>query len=298
MEIADVEILSNSTLTKFSKGSSSDPQSDKVGHEAIFSSVTTNGTEYKNSKKAYYSDEALDLYNNNLLTNKTYNVYLDKYGYAIGVDLYAGDDNYVFISGIKLNNSPIAVTRADANAIFTDGTAKTISVNVKDSNKNIETVQRGSLSGKAYFEKFGSTYYDADHENAVVNRWYTYTVDKDGVYTLTPAARMLTTRQAAAKTIKCDNVVLDRTGPTAGDTAPHATAAERIYGNDASVYIIPELDHVSGTSVTNKVITGVDGLFWITADSHTVKQGIYQTKVTLDFRNLMDEQTAGSLPEG
>ena len=261
VEIADVEILSNSTLTKFSKGSSSDPQSDKVGHEAIFSSVTTNGTEYKNSKKAYYSDEALDLYNNNLLTNKTYNVFLDKYGYAIGVDLYAGDDNYVFISGIKLNNSPIAVTRADANAIFTDGTAKTISVNVKDSNKNIETVQRGSLSGKAYFEKFGSTYYDADHENAVVNRWYTYTVDKDNVYTLTPAARMLTTRQAAAKTIKCDNVVLDRTVPTAGDTAPHATAAERIYGNDASVYIIPELDHVSGTSVTNKVITGVDGLY-------------------------------------
>ena len=261
VEIADVEILSNSTLTKFSKGSSSDPQSDKVGHEAIFSSVTTNGTEYKNSKKAYYSDEALDLYNNNLLTNKTYNVYLDKYGYAIGVDLYAGDDNYVFISGIKLNNSPIAVTRADANAIFTDGTAKTISVNVKDSNKNIETVQRGSLSGKAYFEKFGSTYYDADHENAVVNRWYTYTVDKDNVYTLTPAARMLTTRQAAAKTIKCDNVVLDRTAPTIGDPAPHATAAERIYGNDASVYIIPELDHVSGTSVTNKVITGVDGLY-------------------------------------
>ncbi len=261
VEIADVEILSNSTLTKFSKGSSSDPQSDKVGHEAIFSSVTTNGTEYKNSKKAYYSDEALDLYNNNLLTNKTYNVYLDKYGYAIGVDLYAGDDNYVFISGIKLNNSPIAVTRADANAIFTDGTAKTISVNVKDSNKNIETVQRGSLSGKAYFEKFGSTYYDADHENAVANRWYTYTVDKDNVYTLTPAARMLTTRQAAAKTIKCDNVVLDRTAPTIGDPAPHATAAERIYGNDASVYIIPELDHVSGTSVTNKVITGVDGLY-------------------------------------
>lgn len=56
---------------------------------------------------------------------------------------------------------------------------------------------------------------------------------------------------------------------------------------------------ITGNAVAvHEPVTGVDGLFWITADSHTVKQGIYQTKVTLDFRNLMDEQTAGSLPEG
>lgn len=50
------------------------------------------------------------------------------------------------------------------------------------------------------------------------------------------------------------------------------------------------------TVVVHEPVTGVDGLFWILSDSHTVRQGIYQTTVTLDFRNLMDRQEAGSVP--
>lgn len=55
---------------------------------------------------------------------------------------------------------------------------------------------------------------------------------------------------------------------------------------------------ITGNAVAvHEPVTGVEGLFWITADSHTVRRGVYQTKVTLDFRNLMDGQTAGSLPK-
>ncbi len=55
---------------------------------------------------------------------------------------------------------------------------------------------------------------------------------------------------------------------------------------------------ITGNAVAvHEPVTGVDGLFWITADSHTVRRGVYQTKVTLDFRNLMDGQAAGSLPK-
>lgn len=55
---------------------------------------------------------------------------------------------------------------------------------------------------------------------------------------------------------------------------------------------------ITGNAVAvHEPVTGVDGLFWITADSHTVRRGVYQTKVTLDFRDLMDGQTAGSLPK-
>ena len=65
------------------------------------------------------------------------------------------------------------------------------------------------------------------------------------------------------------------------------------------VQYLGNVKRVTGNAVAvHEPVTGVEGLCWITADSHTVKQGIYQTKVTLDFRNLMDEQTAGSLPEG
>lgn len=49
--------------------------------------------------------------------------------------------------------------------------------------------------------------------------------------------------------------------------------------------------------VVEEPITGTYGTFWITADSHTVPNGVYRTKVTLDFRNLMDKQTAGSVPK-
>jgi len=49
-------------------------------------------------------------------------------------------------------------------------------------------------------------------------------------------------------------------------------------------------------AAVHEPVTGTDGLFWILSDAHTWKRGVYQTTVTLDFRNLMDEQTAGSLP--
>lgn len=48
--------------------------------------------------------------------------------------------------------------------------------------------------------------------------------------------------------------------------------------------------------VVHEPVTGTDGLFWIQSDQHTKKNGIYRTKVTLDFRNLMDKQQAGSVP--
>lgn len=48
--------------------------------------------------------------------------------------------------------------------------------------------------------------------------------------------------------------------------------------------------------VVHEPITGTNGLFWIQSDQHTLKNGIYRTRVTLDFRNLMDKQDAGSMP--
>ena len=40
--------------------------------------------------------------------------------------------------------------------------------------------------------------------------------------------------------------------------------------------------------------SGVSGLFWIDADTHTWKNGQYFCKLTLNFRNLLDETSAGS----
>ena len=184
VKISDVEIMSNCELTEFSKGDKNEWNSDSVSD--LFSSVTTGGKTYDATATAAYSDNALDLYSQDHLTGKTYNIYLDTYGYAIGVDLYAGKDNYVFITGYDMGNN------ADAGAIFVDGSMKTIKVNVKDTNKNVTNVTDNAEGGKAYFAQWNSTNFADVDERAVVNRWFTYT-EIDGVYTLTPAVRMMTT---------------------------------------------------------------------------------------------------------
>jgi len=57
-------------------------------------------------------------------------------------------------------------------------------------------------------------------------------------------------------------------------------------------------DLIAGNCVVlRESVTGLYGLFWIDADAHTwTKDGGYSTKLTLNFKNIMDEQEAGSLP--
>ena len=273
-KISDVEILTDSTITKYSKNSDNDPHSDT--NEALFNSVTSGGVEYAGAEMAYYSDEVLDLYNNNLLTGKTYNIYLDPYGNAIGVDLYAGEDNYVFITGFDLKGSSIAMGNADAGAIFLDGQMQTISVNVQDTNKNIQRASAADgKGGQKYFEEWNTTNYSAA-EACVVNRWFTYTVDNNNVYTLTPATRMFTTRTTSAETIKCNNVILDRDDKHSSDSSAHPVIATdgsvRAYGNDNSLYIVASMGSVTNT--TNDVITGVDGMY----------TGVQSVEIELEYR--------------
>ena len=274
--VDDVEIMSDVAITKFSKGSDIEVNSDTV--TGFFKNLTTGGQNYDSSAKARYSDEALDLYSNNLLTNKTYNVYLDNYGYAIGVELFSGEDNYVFITGFDGNGSNIANGTAKANAIFTDGTTKAINVNVKDTNKNIDAMVTAATSAsKDYYEEWvdpATTGKAFSH-----NRWYTYTEDKNGEYTLNPVERMFTTEVAkgattpalAALTIKCNNVRLteDPSQGTEQGPVPNTGAAgwtaRRAYGNDDSIYIIAEMDETSKAAadqdLTGKVITDVDAIY-------------------------------------
>ncbi len=51
-----------------------------------------------------------------------------------------------------------------------------------------------------------------------------------------------------------------------------------------------------GTVVVKEPYTGLYGLFYIDADTHTWKQGQYYNKLTVNFKSIMDEQEAGSLP--
>ena len=275
VKVSDVEIMTDSALTAFSKDDDDNWDSDI--DPALFDSVTTGGKKYEATATAAYSDDALELYSDDRLTGKTYNIYLDQYGYAIGVDLYAGEDNYVFITGFDMNTSAISASEADAGAIFTDGTMRTIKVNVKSTNDNIDKVKNvdNSPNGKNYFKKWNTTNYYNVEQRARVNRWFTYT-EVDGIYTLTPAVRMMTTQALSMQqagdpnreVIKCSNVVLDRTAAHASDKNGisntidvHPTTAEnvRVYGNDNSVFLVAEVDDTDAT--TGKSISGIEGVY-------------------------------------
>ena len=282
VKVSDVEIMTDSTLTAFSKGSDDDWNSDI--NEALFDSVTTGGKKYESTATAAYSDDALELYSDDRLTGKSYNIYLDQYGYAIGVDLYAGEDNYVFITGFDMNTSAISASEADAGAIFVDGTFRTIKVNVKDTNKNIDKAvdATNNPDGTDYFQKWNTTNYNSVDQRARVNRWFTYT-EVDGIYTLTPAVRMITTQAAtmvaADEVIKCSNVVLDRTTGHASDTAnthPAVAGNVRVYGNDDSVFLVAEVDDTDGTA---KSISGIEGVYTgvqnVEIDLFTGSDGLY-----------------------
>ena len=245
--LTEAEVLENSTVTKFS-----------TDDTLVVDKLTVDGTQYEAAAKAYFDKDTLEEYDQSLLTDMSYNVYLDPYGNAIGVELYEGTLNYVFITGYDRTGSNISIKTADAAAIFLDGTMDTITVNVTDTNKNIDKLDgkdendAGNLTGDdRYYEQWTS---GGDRS---LNRWYTYTVTENGVYTLKPVGdgeRMIVTNLADGTVINCSNVRLDDMYGWNG----------RAYGNDNSVYITAEagsVDNSANYGAAKDAITEVEGLY-------------------------------------
>ena len=270
--LGDVDILEDSTISEYS----SDDGNDDT-HEAKVTKLTTGGEEYSANEKAFYDDEILYQYNENLLTDNTYNVYLDQYGYFLGVDLFEGTKNYVFITGFDRNSSNLAVKTATAGAIFLDGTMENIEVNVTATDSNIEDAWDDFENGKNnadLYVKWSTQGYENREGSGTgawadlnkygingiynLNQWYTYTVNDAGVYTLKPAVRSTVTGygtlpvdpDAEDTVIRTDNLsVRDDEGITG-----------RVYGEDATVFLTVDLDEVD-TSKGAYAITDVNGVY-------------------------------------
>ena len=209
------------------------------------SNVKAGGTTYKYSSAADYDFEVLDNYTTTSgtinLKDKTYNIYLDTHGNLLGIDLVTNADNYVFIAGVDTNGSNISSKNYDASAIFTDGTMKTIKF--KSDKSKID------LSG----------------DLALVNTWCTYTVDKDGVYTLTEVKSQINEANKvkvaqyhdAAFSTEIDKKHIALKGQS-GSVAGYDYKA--VYGNDDSVYLLAELKKLNGKGIisdVDSIVTGV-----------------------------------------
>ena len=217
--ISDVEIMSNVEISKFSANGSN------------VTAVTVDGTKYDSSATLTYDTGVLSNYTANNLKDATYNVYLDQYGYVIGVDVVDKVNNYVFITGVDDASSNLSTKTWDANAIFMDGTSAVIEV------KNDGTLTK---------------------DGPIINQWFTYTKSSSDVYTLDAI-------ESTSEISFDDNGDVAQKHSTEGEVPKiddkHISVpgiSSRVYGNDESVYLLAELDKVTVSPDSYAVIKGVD----------------------------------------
>ena len=242
--ISDPEVLAAVTLNGFSRNSY----------------VVSDGTQYDYNTTVEYDSDTLDNYTSisatQQLKDTQYNVYLDPYGYLIGVKIVDAVNNYVFLTGIDLATSNLKRQTAKAAGILTDGTFVEFTMDLTNSVSFYK--QGGKSAANAITFADGAEF----TSGPLWNTWCTYTVDKDGVYTLTEV------KQDANKTSKdkagqyhdhkafapaADGTVTP-TANAAGkkindkNTSLKAAAAKYVYGNDKTVYIVPELKKIASDS--------------------------------------------------
>ena len=206
------------------------------------SNVTVGGTKYDFSNAAYYDNEALKVYtgeNNNdtiNLKDTTYNVYLDTYGNLIGLEEVDAVDNYVFITGADENSSNLATKTTDANALFLDGTSKVIEVS-----------------------KTKGDGFDNTTISPVINKWFTYTVDKNGVYTLKDikSTGYTTALKVGQSKTQAGDIEIDKKHVSLDGSGDFT----KVYGNADSIYLTASLKKVTKSGNNNyAVISGVDNV--------------------------------------
>ena len=249
--IENVETVEETTISKFTKGKS----------------VTSEGTEYKYASTAMYDEEVLDEYDQSNMKSTSYNIYLDPYGYLIGIDIVEETSRYLFLTGIDGNTSNLSNKTADANVIFLDGTMETVKVDMSDSE-----LDNGNDLVPA----------------ALLNTWCTYSVDKNGVYTLVQVADDVAAFEEDEDGIAYADGDTDKVGQgwtkgADGDAAADiatidkkhvsldgigAAGFNKVYGNDESVYITAEVSQIQADVIGDGnnnpgaavIISGVDSI--------------------------------------
>ena len=226
--IGEPEVITDTKLTKYSAQNY----------------LVADGTQYDYAmmgklavNTSRFGEKALDTFNNSALDN-TYNIYLDPYGYVIGTEKVSGELKYVFMTGYDRPMTHLGVKTAEAAAIFLDGTMQKIEVNVTKTNDAI------AASKDAAYAQLSST--ASNTSMSRYNKWFTYTTDKDGIYTLTPVESWINVPNATDRDVINSSSVVLRNGD------------KRAWGNDDSVYITVG---TSGNDYTLNIIDEVEAVY-------------------------------------
>ena len=253
-EIFAPEVIAETELSSFKNGS-----------------WVNNGTKYDYADSTSYDPDVLDEYVDDNMKDTVYNLYLDQYGYLIGIDIVEAATNYVFLTGIDGRTSNLRNKTAEGNVIHMDGTMETVTIKLGDS----EYADGDEMTESA-----------AHPLNSLMNTWCKYSVNANGEYVLTEVARTSTqfanakagqswvgNTAASVTTFNYDTIDKKHvsTPGIAGSTVKMA------YGNDDSVYInvttgLITADRVSAT------IAAKDSAF-IIDDVDSVSVGVQSTNL-------------------
>lgn len=140
------------------------------------------GEQINYAHTAMYDTEVLDNYVQTNMKDTTYRIFLDPYGYLIGLEEVEKENNYVFLTGINSTTENLKDQTAIGNVIFLDGTSQNVTINMKDS-KNAQDGKFVAPSGPANYTNVYNIRTDT-RVTSLMNTWCTYSVDDNGVYTL------------------------------------------------------------------------------------------------------------------
>ncbi len=233
MIVSDVEQVSDVSITSYSV----DYQDADKKNGKMVNKLTANGEKYEVAAKAFEDAAFMFDYDVEDLEDTTYNLYLDPYGYVIGVRKVTADDKYVFVVGYDVNAKHSAKAIDEALVIFTDGTME--SIKVRDNDLDLPAAYEKILTGAA------------GDGNSNVNRWFTYT-EKNGVYNLEKLVKNQIVDTTTTE-LNRDNVsVVDKDN-----------AKQVAHGNNKSVFITVDVgDDINddGSIVdVNSVSNGIKG---------------------------------------
>ena len=217
--------------------------------------------------------DELNNYDNKNLDDKTFDLYLDQYGYLIGIEQVEDDVEYVFITSYEITSKYMTNRTAKATAIFEDGTTKDIEVNLKKSDDDVVKDWTNRKDGKTN-----------------ENRWYEYTVKNDS-YELTLAATQIhdtdtdkiDSKHVSQKGVKNDGVTVDK---------------NYYYGNADTNYITVSVDDVNGKVAVDKVESVVKGVknvsinVWDEAKAKTEAELPNATDVTYGIYTVYEKNKA------
>ena len=131
---------------------------------------------------------------------------------------------------------------------------------------------------------------------AVTNTWdITNLQNSVAIYTDTGAlVRRVQDAASMGRNGRLEHVIIQRDGEDAGKEA-QAWLEDNGLRQNLTVETLGDIRLITGQAVQLRDTgSGVKGLFWIDSDTHTWKNGQYFTKLTLNFRNIVDDSTAGT----